>query len=206
MQTLDTILKESAAPAQFARAYLDYLSGLLRRLDADAIAAVIEELESARTKGNTVFVVGNGGSAATASHMANDLSVGAHPRDGAPPFRVLALTDNAAAMTAIGNDAGYEHLFTYQLRAHYRAGDKLIAISASGNSPNIVEAARWVRKQGGRVIALVGFDGGELKRLADVLIHAETPKGEYGPVEDVHMIMDHLVYTWLKTKAGSSNK
>ncbi|TAJ10930.1 MAG: SIS domain-containing protein [Nitrospirae bacterium] len=206
MQTLEIILKESSDPAQFARAYLDYLSGLLRRLDSQSIAAFIGELESARLKGNTVFVVGNGGSAATASHMANDFSVGAHPRDGSPPFRVLALTDNVAAMTAIGNDAGYENLFVYQLRVHYRPGDRLIAISASGNSPNIAEAARWVKKQGGRVIGLVGFDGGELKRLSDLLIHVETPKGEYGPVEDIHMIMDHLVYAWLKAKAGFSKE
>jgi len=206
MDTLETILNKSASATQFARAYLDYLSGLLRRLDAGAIAAFIDELESARSKGNTVFVVGNGGSAAAASHMANDLSVGAHPRDGSQPFRVLALTDNAAAMTAVGNDAGYEHLFTYQLRAHYRPGDKLIAISASGNSPNIVEAARWVQKHGGRVIALVGFDGGELKRLGDLLIHVETPKGEYGPVEDIHVIMHHLIYSWLKARVGFSNR
>jgi len=203
MHTLENILKESTDPAQFARAYLDYLSGLLRGLDSKAIADFIRELEDARAKANTVFVIGNGGSAATASHMANDLSVGAHPSDGSPPFRVLSLTDNVAAMTAIGNDAGYENLFVYQLRAHYRPGDRLIAISASGNSPNLVEAARWMKKQGGRIVALVGFDGGELKRLADVLIHVHTPKGEYGPVEDVHMIMDHLVYSWLK-KAGAS--
>nr|MBI3612071.1 SIS domain-containing protein [Nitrospirota bacterium] len=202
MHTLENILKESTDPAQFARAYLDYLSGLLRGLDPKAIADFIQELEAARVKGNTVFVVGNGGSAATASHMANDFSVGAHPADGSPPFRVLSLTDNVAAMTAIGNDAGYENLFVYQLRAHYRPGDRLVAISASGNSPNLVEAARWMKKQGGRIVALVGFDGGELKRLADVLIHVHTPKGEYGPVEDIHMIMDHLVYSWLK-QAGS---
>lgn len=199
MPTLEQILRESADAAQFARAYLDYLSGLLRSLDPKAIAGFIQELEAARAKAQTVFVIGNGGSAATASHMANDLSVGAHPADGSPPFRVLSLTDNVAAMTAIGNDAGYQNLFVYQLRAHYRAGDRLVAISASGNSPNLVEAARWVKKQGGRVMALVGFDGGELKRLADLAIHVQTPKGEYGPVEDVHMIMDHLVYSWLKT-------
>jgi D-sedoheptulose 7-phosphate isomerase len=100
-------------------------------------------------------------------------------------------------MTAIGNDTGFENLFVSQLRIHHRPGDKLIAISASGNSPNVVRGAEWVKDRGGRVIALVGFDGGKLKGLADVVIHAETPKGEYGPVEDIHMILDHLVYTWL---------
>ena len=200
MSTLDSIVRQAADTAHFARGYLDYLSGLLRRLNTKAIADFIAELELARSNANTVFVVGNGGSAATASHMANDFGVGAHPTDGSPPYRVMALSDNVAAMTAIANDTGYANLFVYQLRIHYRLGDKLIAISASGNSPNIVEAARWVKRRGGRVIGLVGFDGGELKRLSDVVIHAETPKDEYGPVEDVHMILDHLVYTWLKSR------
>lgn len=201
MENLETILKESRSVEQFAREYLGYLSKLLSQLDSKAIAQVIGELEQARKDQSTVFVIGNGGSAATASHMANDLSVGAHPTDGSAPFRVLALTDNVAALSAIGNDAGYENIFVYQLRAHYRTGDKLIAISASGNSPNVVEAARWVKKRGGRVIGLVGFDGGELMRLSDVTIHAQTPKGEYGPVEDIHMIMDHLIYTWVRSRA-----
>ena len=103
-------------------------------------------------------------------------------------------------MTAIANDTGYENLFAYQLRIHYRPGDKLVAISASGNSPNVVEAARWVKKRGGRVVGLVGFDGGELKRLSDVVIHVETQKGEYGPVEDIHMVVEHLIYTWLRNR------
>lgn len=203
MENLEAIVRGCGTAEQFARAYLGYLSGLLAQLDAGAIADVIGELEQARQDQRTVFVVGNGGSAATASHMANDLSVGADPADGPPSFRVLALTDNVAALTAIANDAGYDNLFIYQLRIHYRPGDMLIAISASGSSPNVVEAARWVKKRGGRVVGLVGFDGGELKRLVDVVIHARTPKGEYGPVEDIHMIIDHLIYSWLKARAGS---
>lgn len=206
MENLEAIGRACGTAEQFARAYLGYLSGLLAQLDTRAIADVIEELEQARKNQCTVFVVGNGGSAATASHMANDLSVGADPADGSLPFRVLALTDNLAALTAIANDAGYDNLFIYQLRIHYRPGDMLIAISASGSSPNVVEAARWVKKRGGRVVGLVGFDGGELKRLSDVVIHAKTPKGEYGPVEDIHMIMDHLIYSWLKARAGSPKR
>lgn len=201
MNNLNKLISESTDAVQFAGAYLDYLSGLLRRLDRKAIAAFIETLEAARRNQNTVFVVGNGGSAATASHMANDFGVGTRIAERGLPFRVLALTDNVAAMTAIGNDDGYEHVFVYQLRIHYRPGDMLIAISTSGNSSNVVSAAEWVKRQGGKVLGLVGFDGGALKNLCDVLIHAETPKGEYGPVEDVHMILDHLIYTWLRSKA-----
>lgn len=202
MSNLDKLLGESTDAVEFAGAYLDYMCGLLSRLDRKAVAAFIEELELARRRQNTVFVVGNGGSAATASHMANDLGVGTRAAERGRPFRVLALTDNVAAITAIGNDDGYEHIFVYQLRIHYRPGDMLVAISASGNSPNVVAAAEWIKRQGGKVLGLVGFDGGALKRLCDVLIHAETPKGEYGPVEDIHMIMDHLVYTWLRNRVA----
>jgi len=110
----------------------------------------------------------------------------------------LALTDNVPLITAIGNDDGYENIFVNQLRVHYREGDKLIVISASGNSPNVVRAAEWVKQKGGRVIGLIGFDGGKLKEICDIIIHVETPKGEYGPVEDIHTILDHLVANWLQ--------
>ena len=103
-------------------------------------------------------------------------------------------------MLAIANDDGYESLFVNQLRVHYRHGDKLVAISASGNSPNVIAAAEWVRKQGGVVMSLVGFDGGKLKDISDIVIHVKSEEGEYGPVEDIHMIMDHLLANWLQYK------
>lgn len=206
MNSLDSIISASSDATQFAGAYLAYLAKLLQRVDTKAVAAFIEELEQARDSRNTVFFVGNGGSAATASHMANDFGVGAHGSEEELPFRALALTDNVAAMTAIANDDGYQNLFVYQLRIHYRPGDRLVAISASGNSPNVVAAAEWVKQRGGRVVGLVGFDGGKLKSLCDVVIQAETARGEYGPVEDIHMIVDHLVYTWLLSRRQAKKK
>ncbi len=200
MDNLDSHLHNSSSADEFARRYLRYLSSLLSRIDTKAIAAFIGEMEHARENHYTVFFIGNGGSAATASHMANDFGVGTRAADSGKPFRAMALTDNVAAMTAIANDDGYDNLFLYQLRIHYRPGDKLVAISASGNSPNVVTAAEWVKKQGGKVIGLVGFDGGKLKGFCDVLLHAETPKGEYGPVEDIHMILDHLIHAWLLSR------
>jgi D-sedoheptulose 7-phosphate isomerase len=133
--------------------------------------------------------------------MANDFGIDVLKKGGTDlPFRAMSLTDNAAVMLAIANDDGYDRLFVNQLRVHYRPGDKLVAISASGNSPNVVCAAEWVKKQGGTVISLVGFDGGRLKDISDVLIHVKSEKGEYGPVEDIHMIMDHLLANWLQLK------
>lgn len=198
MNKIVQLFKETGSPAEFARGYLSYLIELLGGLDTEAIAQFIAELEDARRRGTTVFTIGNGGSAATSSHMANDIGLDVLKKSGTTlPFRVLALSDNVPVLTAIGNDDGYENIFLYQLKIHYRPGDKLIAISASGNSPNIITAVEWVKKQGGAVIGLVGFDGGKLKGLCDVAIHVKTRKGEYGPVEDIHMVMDHLVANYL---------
>lgn len=201
MNNVERIFSESADCADFSRRYVEYVGQVLAKLDANAIAAFVDELEIARENGRTVFIAGNGGSAATASHMANDLGVDVLKKSGCGvPFKAMALTDNVAVMTAIANDDGYHNMFVNQLRIHYGQGDLLIAISASGNSPNVVEAAEWVKKQGGKVLSMVGFDGGKLKELSDVAILAETPGGEYGPVEDAHMVLDHLIANWLCQK------
>jgi D-sedoheptulose 7-phosphate isomerase len=193
----------AADPAAFARDYLAYVGELLRRVDPTAVAAFIEEVEAARAGGHTVFIAGNGGSAATASHMATDFGFGTRCGAGAP-FRALALTDNVALLTAAANDEGYEHVFVHQLRVHHRPGDTLVCISASGNSPNVLAAAAWVRARGGRVMSLVGFDGGALKGMSDVVIHVPTAHGDYGPVEDVHLVLNHLVTAWLMHRARGS--
>jgi len=198
MNNIEHILRESISAESYAEGYLSYISELLKRVDPCAIARFIEEMESAQGQENTVFFAGNGGSAVTASHMANDFGLGSYAGDDSRPYRALSLSDNTAKMTAIANDCGYENLFTHQLRVHYRPGDKLVAISASGNSPNIIAAAEWVKRHGGCVIGFVGFDGGRLKELCDVLIHISTPNGEYGPVEDAHLVVGHLAHLWLK--------
>jgi len=194
----EKLLRNSSGPAPFAEAYLQYLTELLSELSRESIVDFIGELESARASGNTVFLVGNGGSAATASHMANDLSIGVNRVGIGPPLRALALTDSVACLTAVANDDGYEEIFVAQLKVHYKPGDKLVAISASGNSPNVLAAVEWVKSRGGMVIGLLGFDGGKLKDLCNLVVHIRTPQGAYGPVEDVHMVLNHLVYTWLR--------
>jgi D-sedoheptulose 7-phosphate isomerase len=202
MNNVERLVNESKDVQDYAERYLRYLSGLLKNINIQVIASFIEELENARENQNTVFFIGNGGSAATASHMANDLGLGPRLGEDAKQYRTLALTDNVAKMTAVANDFGYDRLFVDQLKLHYRPGDKLVAISASGNSPNIINAGEWVKKRGGTVIGFTGFDGGRLKEISDIVIHVATPKGEYGPVEDIHMVVDHLVYMWLRCKKG----
>ncbi|MFH0840019.1 MAG: SIS domain-containing protein [Candidatus Omnitrophota bacterium] len=197
MKNIKSLFNETDNVEEFSKGYFDYLHSLLKQLDTGAIAGFIGELETVRRNQNTIFFIGNGGSASTASHMANDFSLGSNACDDGLPLRSLALTDNSAVMTAVSNDHGYQNIFIHQLQVHYRPGDKLVAISASGNSPNVVAAAKWVKKQGGLTIGFVGFDGGKLKDICDITIHVKTPKGEYGPVEDIHIILDHLTYTWL---------
>lgn len=180
------------------RKYFTRLSDLFVLIDVDAISAFIDVLADTRLRGGTVFLAGNGGSAATCSHFANDLIKACGSGSGSTrPFKAVSLADNVALMTALANDDGFDTVFTGQMRNLFAAGDLLIAISASGNSPNVVAAAKLAHELQGRVAALVGFDGGTLKTIADVVVHVPTQKGEYGPVEDVHMILDHLVTSFL---------
>ncbi len=206
MKSIESLFNEAADIQQFSKGYFSYLSSLLNELDTNAIASFADEMEKARKNQNTIFFIGNGGSASTASHMANDFGIDVRKKSGSTlPFRALSLTDNNAVIMAIANDDGYDNLFVNQLRIHYRPGDKLVAISASGNSPNVVSAAEWVKERDGIVMSLVGFDGGKLKDISDITIHAKTTKGDYGPVEDVHMIMDHLLANWLQYKVLSED-
>lgn len=182
-------------PVAFAKAYLDYVQSVLRQVDTAEIGAFIETILDARERGATVFFIGNGGSAATASHFANDLSFGTNDYD--KPFRVVSLTDNVPVLTALGNDFGYEEIFVRQLRVHAEKGDVLVAISASGNSANLVRALDYARSLGMKTVAITAFDGGKIKCMAHQCIHVPTELKEYGPAEDSHMILDHLVGAYL---------
>ena len=197
MNNIELLQNQSNDIHQFIRGYFSYLSDLLKKLDTEEISVVAKELELARERDNTIFLAGNGGSAATASHMANDIGLAAIKKGVEKPFRTLSLTDNVSVITAISNDAGFENLFIQQLQNHHRPGDLLIVISASGNSQNLLSAAEWIKEKGGKVIGLLGFDGGKLLDICDHVILAKTPKGEYGPVEDIHMILDHAITAWL---------
>lgn len=184
----------------FVKEYVDHLSALLRALDAEAVSRLIDTLELARERSATIFFAGNGGSASTCSHFANDLGKAASVA-GRPGFRVVSLTDNVALLTALANDEGYDAIFTGQMRHLFTKHDVLVVISAAGNSPNVVQAAHLARERGGSVVALVGFDGGVLSRIADVVVHVATEKGEYGPVEDIHLVLNHIASAYLLERA-----
>ena len=172
------------------RNYLEDLRAALDALDLEQVQAARQLIGDARNRGRQVFLCGNGGSAATASHMANDLGKGAsYGRDSR--FRVIALTDNVSWMTALANDINYEAIFAEQLRNLGQAGDVLVAISGSGNSQNVLNAVEVAREKGMKTIGWTGFDGGKLAALADLAIVAGSH--HMGRVEDVHTILMHLV-------------
>lgn len=182
-------------PAVFAKAYFDYLTDIIKGIDEQEIARFVGTLLDARERSATVFFMGNGGSAATASHFANDLSIGTNSYQ--KPFRVLSITDNVPVITAIGNDFGYDDIFERQLRVLGKVGDVLVGISASGNSPNLLKAYDAAKEIGIKTVALTAFDGGKMRKMADEGIHVPTGLKEYGPAEDAHMILDHLVGAYL---------
>jgi D-sedoheptulose 7-phosphate isomerase len=185
------VVDESHVKA-FAKSYFHTLQDLLARLDLEILAQIVDLLERTRLQGGTVYLIGNGGSAATASHMALDLSFCTRMRQG-PRMRAISLTNSSAHITAAANDLDFEVVFTEQLDGLLQANDVLIALSASGNSENLVQAVEYANRQGVQTVGILGFDGGRLKDLCSIALHIETMKGEYGPVEDIHLIIDHLI-------------
>lgn len=192
---LTALYERSNSRKAYLKSYIGYLTALLAGLDYQMISKVAECFLRARTRGATIFFIGNGGSAATASHFAQDLGeVGRKTKTA--PFRAISLCESVPFMTALGNDYGFDRIFADQLNNLFKKGDILVAISASGNSPNIVETVKLAKKKKGITVGLVGFDGGKLAKISDFVIHIKTKYGEYGPVEDAHMILDHMITTY----------
>ena len=184
--------------SEHASGYLAELKTVLDRLSLVEVERVVQAFDAAHAAGKQIFVIGNGGSASTASHMMNDLNKGTLGHKGDAPwkrFRVIALTDNVSLMTAWANDADYNAVFSEPLKNLANAGDLLVAISASGNSPNIIAAVEMAKQLGVQVVGLAGFGGGKLAKLADVAL--VVPSNDYGQVEDVHMILDHIITSYL---------
>jgi D-sedoheptulose 7-phosphate isomerase len=176
--------------------YVGRLTDIINKIDAEKLGHIITAFVEAFKKGNTIYVIGNGGSAATASHMQADFSFFVRYFTKFRP-RIIALTDNVPIMTAVGNDTSFEDIFVEQMRGIFTKGDVLIAISASGNSPNLVKAAEFANSLGGTTIAFTGFTGGKLREISKIPLYTPNPKGDYGPIEDVHMILNHVMVNYL---------
>ena len=193
MNKIDNFFTENIV--NFSKSYFDYLKEIFDKVDLLEIKAFVEELLNAREKGATIFFMGNGGSAATASHFANDLAFGTN--DYEKPFKVMSITDNTSVLTALGNDYGYDEIFVRQLKVHAERGDVLVGVSASGNSQNLINSFEYASTADIKTVALTAFDGGKMREMADFNIHIPTDKKEYGPAEDLHMILDHLIGSYL---------
>jgi D-sedoheptulose 7-phosphate isomerase len=182
----------------FYEAYVDNLHQQLRALDYDKIEAFVSELLHGWVKGRKVFICGNGGSAANAEHIANDLLYGVNPKGLA--LNIEALSSNSAVLTCLANDTGYENIYAQQLISKAQAGDMLIVLSGSGNSPNIVKALQQARLLKMKTCAVVGFTGGKAKELADIVIH--SPIEDMQISEDIQLVLGH----WMMRRLNSMIK
>lgn len=177
------------------RTYLSEVSVTLGELPLEAIAQVVEVLEGARMRKSRVYTFGNGGSAATASHFASDLAKGAIC-EGKPRLKAFALTDNVPLLSAWANDTAYENIFAEQLENFIEPGDVAIGISGRGNSPNVLNGVKVAKAKGATTIGFIGFDGGKLKELVDIAI--VVPNDNMEQVEDVHLLLEHVITTCLR--------
>jgi D-sedoheptulose 7-phosphate isomerase len=182
---------------KFAEWYRDLEIQKWQELDLGAIDAIAKALEGAEKRGKQVFVMGNGGSAATASHIATDWSKTAE-RVGKPLIRCMSLNDNVAFMTAIGNDLGYEHVFSRQMQNLLQRGDVVVIVSGSGNSPNVIKAAEYAKEKGATTIGMTGFSGGKLRKIVDICLHIDSD--QYGVIEDLHMAAGSILAFYLKQR------
>ena len=183
---------------RFTKEYLAEIRKILDLMEEDLINKMDKlssMLRKARENKNTIFIMGNGGSASTASHFVGDLSKGTIV-DGFPRFKAVALTDNIPNMLAWANDVGYEQIFVEQLKNLMEAGDVVIGISVSGNSMNVIKAIEYANRNGGITIGLSGCDGGKLVKCAQENIH--VPSSYTQKVEDIHLLIEHLLTSLIR--------
>lgn len=181
-----------AARGNFSMAeYFAYLKNLLPTQGFN-IGAVVDEICRAIERGNSIWIMGNGGSASTAEHFETDLSF-VRAGNTLSAVKASALTSNSSLISAIANDIGFENIFSHQLRRKASAGDLCILISASGNSANLISAIEVSKSLGLISIGILGFDGGRIADLVEYSIFVKTEIGKYGPVEDIHLAICHAV-------------
>lgn len=184
----------------FAKNYFQKLADLGKLIDLEEVEKVMNLIEEAYKNGKTIFVAGNGGSAATASHMVCDLCKTILGKDNINStkkrFKVVSLTDNVPLLTALANDCSYDFAFSEYLKTFANKGDLLLVITGSGNSKNIIEAVNVAKNLNMVTMGFLGFNGGVCRKILDASIL--IPSSEYGPVEDFHMVLDHMITAYFK--------
>ena len=181
--------------------YFAEIKTVLDQIDRDPIRQAISILHKARIEGRQIFIMGNGGSASTASHMVCDLAKNTRGPDW-PHYKVIGLSDNMAILSAYGNDDGYENVFALQLANLINPGDIVVAISTSGNSPNVLRAVELANEHGATVIGMTGFGAGKLGPMVDVHLH--VPSDCIEQVEDIHLMLEHLITKALRDMTRSA--
>ena len=186
------------------RAFIDdyyaRFAAALQAFDRDALARVLGVFQGVAESGGTLWVAGNGGSASISDHTVCDTTKGTHAK-GVPPIRSISLAANNAMLTALGNDIGYDHVFSRQLEYYLKPGDALLVVSSSGNSPNVVAACAYAKERGIPTVAFTGFQGGKLATMADVCVW--IPVENYGIAEDTHQSLMHCLTQFLALERGS---
>ena len=198
---MNTLMAEGAGRVPYFETYPRQVAQLLSSMDLGAADRIAEALIKARLAEQTIFCIGNGGSAATASHFATDLAWGRQVAGINRP-RALSLAANVPLMTAVANDIGFAEVFVEQLKTLFRRGDVVFAISASGNSENLLRAIEYANGHGGVSVGLVGFDGGKMLSVCHSCLHVETPPGMYEMVEDVHHAVCHMLSSYMKPRTS----
>ena len=184
---------------RFVAAYYERFARALREFDKAPLGAVLGVLDAVAARGGTLWVAGNGGSAAIADHTVCDGTKGAHV-PGTAPLRTVSLAANGPMLTALANDVDYASVFSEQLGWYLREGDAVLLVSSSGNSPNVVAACRLANERGVATIAFTGFSGGALARLARHVVH--VPVDNYGIVEDTHQSLIHVLTQYMRQRAA----
>jgi D-sedoheptulose 7-phosphate isomerase len=182
--------------SRFVDDYYARFTAVLQRIDAGTLQRIMDVFRHVARRGGTIWVAGNGGSAAIADHTACDMTKGTYS-EGALPVRCVSLGANGPLLTAIANDVRYDQVFRHQLVLYLQPRDAVLVVSASGNSPNVVEACRYAKEQGVPTIAFVGFAGGELARQADHVVWIQMDN--YGIVEDAHQSVMHVLTQYMRT-------
>jgi D-sedoheptulose 7-phosphate isomerase len=184
---------------RFVDEYYERFIEVLRTIDKSSLEKVKDVLLQLSVRKGTLWVAGNGGSAAISDHTVCDMTKGTYV-EGQPPIRSVSLSANGPMVTALGNDIGYDQVFRHQLKLYLQPEDAVLLVSASGNSPNVVEACRYAKEYGVPTIAFVGFSGGELARLADYVVWIQVDN--YGIAEDTHQSLMHVLTQYLRVRAA----
>lgn len=179
---------------QQINAYFERLQRVIANLDISEIEEAVKAIKEAYEREATIYIFGNGGSAATASHYVCDFNKGISEKRS-KKFHMICLNDNVPELTAIANDIGYEEVYRFPLRDNLTADDLVIAISGSGNSRNVINAVEYAKEIGCNVVGITGYDGGKLRQLADYKMHVNVDDMQLA--EDIHMVFDHMMYVVL---------